>query len=85
LTGRRETGLGFTLPEEERERASKSLRLNGDISPDYDLRLLVASSRKNKPTVRIKRIGSGKLKGASSIQKDSEMAEKALAKRSYFG
>jgi hypothetical protein len=49
-------------PEEQRERASKALRLNG--AHDYDPaieRLLAASSAKRKPTVRIKRLGSGKL------------------------
>jgi hypothetical protein len=41
-------------PEEQRERALKALRLNGDTSPDYDPRLLAGSSIKKKPTVRIK-------------------------------
>jgi hypothetical protein len=55
------------------------LRLNG--GPDYDPdieRLLAASSANKKPTFRIKRLGSGKLKGASSLQKERENAEKAL-------
>lgn len=56
-------------PEEKRERALKALRLNGDTSPDYNPRLLAASSTKRKPTFQIKRsIPTGKLKDASSIQ-----------------
>jgi hypothetical protein len=58
------------------------LRLNS--GPDYDPAtesLLAASSTttKKKPTFRIRRlVGSGKLKGASSISKERERAEKAL-------
>jgi hypothetical protein len=67
-------------PKEEREIAAKMLRLNG--GPDYDPvaeRLLAASSStKKKPTFKIRRLGSGKLKGASSISKEREKAEKAL-------
>jgi hypothetical protein len=65
-------------PEEEREIAAKMLRLNG--GPDYNPaieRLLAASSTKKKPTFRIKRLGSVRLKGAS-IQMEREKAEKAL-------
>jgi hypothetical protein len=60
-------------PEEEREIAAKMLRLNG--GPDYDPareKLLAASSMKKKPTFRINRFASGKLKGASSLQKERE-------------
>ena len=59
-------------PEEQRERASKTLRLNGgpDHNPDVE-RLLAASSVKKKPTVRITR-----LKVASSVQERIK-AEKA--------
>jgi hypothetical protein len=68
-------------PEEEREIAAKMLRLNG--GPDYDPaveRLLAAASstKKKKPTFKVKRLGSSKLKGASSISKEREKAEKAL-------
>ncbi|CAN5507104.1 hypothetical protein BH18THE2_BH18THE2_42230 [soil metagenome] len=58
-------------PEELRTRANKALRPNDDISPDYDLRLLGASSIKKKPTVRIK---------LSNLQRQLlvEKAEKAL-------
>jgi hypothetical protein len=61
-------------PEEEREIAAKMLRLNGG-RPDYDPtieRLLAAASVKEKPTFRIRRQGSGKLKGASYLQKERE-------------
>jgi hypothetical protein len=52
-------------PEEERERASKVLRLNGGT--EYGPKLLSASA-KPKPTVRIKRgLSSSKLKGGSII------------------
>jgi hypothetical protein len=68
-------------PEEEREIAAKMLRLNGgpDYNPEIE-RLLAASSVKKKPTFKIRRFGSGKLKGASfsSISKEREKAEKAL-------
>ncbi len=73
--------------ERERERALKALKLNGDISYDYDYdtRLLSASSKRSKPTIRIKRLSfngsnSIKLKGASSIreEREKEKAEKAL-------
>jgi hypothetical protein len=64
--------------EEQRQRALKALRLNGDTSPDYNPRLLAASSTK-KPTVRIRRLNfSGQLKDASSLQKEKEKALKAL-------
>lgn len=69
-------------PEEERERALKALRLNGDISPDYNPRLLAASSVAKKPTIRIKRLSfsdpdSGiKLKEAPSIQGQVLLKEK---------
>jgi hypothetical protein len=71
--------------EEQRERVSKALGLNGDISYDYHPRLHAASS--TKPTVRIKRLSFNgtkgiKLKGASSIQNqlkiEGEKAEKTL-------
>ena len=74
-------------PEEQRERATKALRLNGGLDYNHITeRLLAASSLKKKPTIRIKRLGySGpgiKLKGASSIQRrlqlEKEKAEKAL-------
>jgi hypothetical protein len=74
-------------PEEEMERVGKMLRLNGgpEYSPATE-RLLAASSLKEKPTVRIKRLSSNvpgiKLKGASSIIKqkreEREKAEKVL-------
>jgi hypothetical protein len=54
-------------PEEERERASKVLRLNS--SSNYN----TAVSTKPKPTIIVKRL---KLKGASCLQK--ERANKAL-------
>jgi hypothetical protein len=50
-------------PEEERERASKVLRLNGGT--DYRPRLLAAST-KPKPTVRIKRFDLGSKSNSSS-------------------
>jgi hypothetical protein len=40
--------------------------------------LAASSSTKKKPTFKVKRLGSGKLKGASYLQKESEKAEKAL-------
>jgi hypothetical protein len=65
--------------EEEREIAAKMLRLNGgpDYNPEIE-RLLAASSTKKKPTFRIRRLGSDRLKGASFISKEREKAEKAL-------
>lgn len=70
-------------PEEQIERASKALRLNCDISPDYDPSLLAASSK--KPTIRIKRLsfsGSNpnniKLKGAYSLKKEERKALKLV-------
>jgi hypothetical protein len=41
--------------------------------------LLATSSKTKKPTFKIKWLGSGKLKGASYLQKEREKAEKALA------
>jgi hypothetical protein len=42
-------------------------------------RLLAASSStRKKPTFKIKRFGSGKLKGASYLQKEKEKPEKTL-------
>jgi hypothetical protein len=41
--------------------------------------LLAASSAKKKPTFKVRRFGSGKLKGASYLQKEREKAEKALS------
>jgi hypothetical protein len=71
-------------PEEQRERASKALRLNG--GPDYDpmtARLLAASSIKKKPTFRIKPLVGSKLQSGSTLQRqllkrEREKAEKAL-------
>jgi hypothetical protein len=40
--------------------------------------LAASSTKKKKPTFKIRRLGSGKLKGASSLQKEREKAEKAL-------
>jgi hypothetical protein len=66
-------------PDEEREIAA---RLNG--GPDYDPaveRLLAASSStKKKPTFKVKRLGSGKLQGASfsSILKEREKSINSL-------
>jgi hypothetical protein len=40
--------------------------------------LAASSSTKKKPTFRIKRFNSGKLKGASYLQMEREKAEKAL-------
>jgi hypothetical protein len=53
------------------------LRLNGgpDYNPVIDRLLATASSTNKKPTFRIKQLG---LKGASSLQKEKEKAEKAL-------
>jgi hypothetical protein len=53
------------------------LRLNGglDYNPTTES-LLAASSIKKKPTFKIRRLGSGKLKGA--FQNEREKAEKAL-------
>ena len=79
-------------PEEQRERATKALKLNGGPTSayDYDPRLLAASSSNRKPTLRIKRLsfsGPGiKLKGASSssnlqrqlLERERINAEKAL-------
>jgi hypothetical protein len=69
-------------PEEEREIAAKMLRLNGgpDYNPEIE-RLLAASSTKKKPTFKIKRMGSGNLKGASSISKARESRESLEIKR----
>jgi hypothetical protein len=66
-------------PEEEKEIAAKMLRLNGgpDYNPDIE-RLLAASSSKKKPTFKVKRFGSDRLKGATSTSKEREKAEKAL-------
>jgi hypothetical protein len=67
-------------PEEEREIAAKMLRLKGglDYNPEIDRLLVAASSTMKKPTFKIKRFGSGNLKGASYLQKEREKAEKAL-------
>jgi hypothetical protein len=67
-------------PEEEREIAAKMLRLNGgpDYYPEIERLLAASSTKKKKPTFKIRRLGSGKLKGASSLQKEREKAEKAL-------
>jgi hypothetical protein len=53
-------------PEEEREIAAKMLRLNGgpDYNPDIERLLAAASSKKKKPTFRIKTSRS-KLKDGS--------------------
>ena len=63
-------------PEEQLERATKALKLNGGPAYEYDPRLLAASSSNRKPTLRIKRLSFGgpgiKLKGASSIQRQLE-------------
>ena len=55
--------IRIVSPEEERERASKVLRLNGGT--DYRHRLLAAST-KPKPTVRIKRFDLGSKSNSSS-------------------
>jgi hypothetical protein len=67
-------------PEEEREIAVKMLRLNGgpEYNPAIERLLAAASSTKKKPTLRIKRLGSDRLKSASSISNEREKAEKAL-------
>jgi hypothetical protein len=67
-------------PEEEREIAEKMLRLNGgpDCDPEIERLLVAPSSTKKKPTFRVKRPSSGKLKGASSLQNEREKAEKGL-------
>jgi hypothetical protein len=68
-------------PEEEREIATKMLRLNGgpDYNPEIEKLLAASSSKKRKPTFKVKRLGSGnQLKGASYLQKEREKAEKAL-------
>jgi hypothetical protein len=68
-------------PEEEREIAAKMLRLNGgpDYNPGIERLLAASSTKKKKPTFKVKRLGSGKqLKGASFISKEREKAEKAL-------
>jgi trans-2-enoyl-CoA reductase len=67
-------------PEEEREIGAKMLRLNGgpDYDPEIERLLAAASSAKKKPTFKVKRLGSDKLKGAFSISKESEKAEKAM-------
>jgi hypothetical protein len=57
-------------PEEQRERVLKALRLNSTTT-EYTpkSKLLAASSKTDKPTIRMKRLISGsKLKGASTIQ-----------------
>ena len=70
--------------EEQIERATKALKLNGGpaFAYDYDPRLLAASSLNRKPTLKIKRLsfsGPGiKLKGASSIQRQLMERQKAL-------
>jgi hypothetical protein len=38
--------LSFISPEEQRQRAPKTQRLKGDVSADYDHRLLAVSSAK---------------------------------------
>jgi hypothetical protein len=67
-------------PEEEREIAEKMLRLNGgpDYNPEIDRLLAASSTKKKKPTFRIKRLSSDRLKGASSLSEEREKAEKAL-------
>jgi hypothetical protein len=57
---------GILTPDEEREIAAKMLRLNG--GPDYNPateRLLAASSKKRKPTFKVRQPGLGKLQGGS--------------------
>jgi hypothetical protein len=62
--------------EEQRERALKALRLNGDTSPDCDPRLLAASSPiKRKPTVRIKKRSSFSSQGLQPRLKDASSIE----------
>jgi hypothetical protein len=59
-------------PEEQRERANKTLRLNGGT--DYDPRLLAASTIKKKPTVRIKLSNIQR----QLLEQSKSKAEKAL-------
>lgn len=59
-------------PEEQRERANKALKLNGGT--DYDPMLLVASSTKKKPTVRIKLSNIQR----QLVEQQKKKAEKAL-------
>jgi hypothetical protein len=68
------------IDQEEREIAAKMRRLNGgpDYNPAIERLFAAASSIKKKPTVRIKRFGSGKLKGVSFISKERKKVEKAL-------
>jgi hypothetical protein len=57
------------------------LRLNGgpDYDPDIERLLAATSTKKRKPTFKVKRLGSGnQLKDASSISKEREKAEKVL-------
>ena len=72
-------------PEEQLERATKALKLNGGPAYDYDPRLLAASSfsSNRKPMLRIKRLSSGasarpiiKLKGASSSGLQRQLLER---------
>ena len=70
-------------PEEQLERATKALKLNGGPAYDYDPRLLAASSLNRKPTLRIKRLSFGasarpiiKLKGASSSSLQRQLFER---------
>ena len=73
-------------PEEEIERASKALRLNG--GPVYPLKLVAASSsvQKQKPTVRIKRLYPPrnqdlKIKSASTIMKEMDREKERQEER----
>jgi hypothetical protein len=62
-------GVYTLCNQQEIERASKALRLNG--GPGYNPateKLLAASSKKRKSTVRIKRLGS-KLQSGSTLQR----------------
>ena len=77
-------------PEEQLERATKALKLNGGPAYDYDPRLLVASSfsSNRKPMLRIKRLSSGasarpiiKLKGASSSGLQRQLLERQKVTR----
>jgi hypothetical protein len=67
-------------PEEEREIAAKMLRLNGglDYDPAVERLLAAASSTKKKPTFKIKRLGSGKLKARFLYFKGKRESRKSL-------
>ena len=68
----------LTPEEAELEKAYKALRLNGGV-PMYVPNIIGAS--KKKPTIKIKRFGSGKLQAGSTIQRQLLELEKVKAEK----